>query len=108
MVRQEVADYRVAGCQAQQAAGAYVRQRAVQRIVDAAQDDVGAVEEVPAGFGQVHALGGALEQQHAEHGLQLFDGRGDRRLGNIEVEGGLGDLADFGSGDKVAHLAQGK
>lgn len=108
VVRQEVADHRVTRRQAQQATGTHVRKRAVQRIVDTAQDDVGTVQEVPAGFGQAHALGRALEQQHAEHRFQLLDGRSDCRLGDVQVDRRLRDLADFSGGNEVADLAQGE
>ena len=61
-----------------------------------------------AGLGQAHALGRALEQQHAKHRLQLLDRRGDRRLGNVQVDCRLGNLADLGGGDEIADLAQGQ
>ncbi|MNJ18611.1 hypothetical protein D3C77_129150 [compost metagenome] len=62
VVGEKVADHGVAGGQAQLAAGAYVGERAVEGIVDAALDHVGTVEKVPPGIGQAHALGRALEQ----------------------------------------------
>ncbi|MNE72230.1 hypothetical protein D3C80_1681520 [compost metagenome] len=108
VVWQEVADHCVACRQAQQAAGAHVRQRAVQCVVNTAQNHVGAVQEVPAGLGQAHALGRALEQQHAKHGFQFLDCRGHRRLGDVQVDGCLGNLADLGGGNEVADLAQGQ
>ncbi|MNV83527.1 hypothetical protein D3C71_1773400 [compost metagenome] len=108
MVRQEVADHRVAGRHAQQAAGAHVRQRAVQGVVDAAQNHVGAIEKVPPGVGQAHALGRTLEQQGAEHAFQFLDRGGHRRLGNIQMNRRLGDLPDLGGGDEIANLAQGQ
>ena len=108
MVWQEVADHRIACRQAQQAAGAHVRQRAVQRVVNTAQDHVGAVQEVAAGLGQAHALGRALEQHHAKHGFQFLDRRSHRRLRDVQVDGCLGNLADLGGGNEVADLTQGQ
>ncbi|MNO98821.1 hypothetical protein D3C76_905790 [compost metagenome] len=108
MVRQEITNHRVARRQAQHATGADVRQRAVQCVIDAAQNHVGPIQEVPPGIGQAHALGRALEQQRTEDALQFLDRRGHRRLGNIQVNRGLGYLPDLGGGDEITDLAQGQ
>ena len=107
MVRQEITQHGVAGRHPQHAAGAVVRQRAVEGILHAAHNHIGTVEKMPPGIGEVHALGRAHEQLHAEHGFQLLDRCGHRRLGNIQVNCCLGNLADFRSGDEIANLAQG-
>ncbi len=108
MMRQKVADDRVAGGQAQYAAGTDIGQRTVQRIIDAAQNDVSPVEKMTACFSQAHALRRALKQQGAEHALQFLDRRGDRRLGNVQVNGRLRDLPDLGSCHEITDLAQGQ
>ena len=107
MVRQEITQHGVTGRHPQHAAGAVVRQRAVEGVLHAAHNHIGTVEKMPPGVGEVHALGRAHEQLHAEHGFQLLDRRGHRRLGNIQVNRRLGNLADLGGGDEVANLAQG-
>ncbi|MCY1301454.1 hypothetical protein D9M69_526790 [compost metagenome] len=108
VVRQEVAHHRVAGGDVHAAADVGVRQRAVQRVVDAAQDRVGVVEEVPAVVGQHHALRRAGEQGGAEQAFQFLDGAGHGRLRDVQVDRRLGNLPDLGRGDEVADLAQGE
>ncbi|MNI72363.1 hypothetical protein D3C73_1283020 [compost metagenome] len=65
VMRQEVANHRVAGGQPQQAAGTHIGQRAVQGVVDAAQNHIGPIQKVPPGIGQAHALG---DRHHAGAG----------------------------------------
>ncbi|MNG03599.1 hypothetical protein D3C84_866880 [compost metagenome] len=62
VVRQEVADDRVTGRQVQHSVSAVVRQRAVQSVIYAALDYIRAIQEMPSGVGQIHALGGAQKQ----------------------------------------------
>lgn len=108
VVGEEIAHHGIAGGDLQGAFDPGVRLRAVERVVDAALDRIGVVEEVPAAVGQVHALGRAGEQGDAEHALQFLDRAGHRRLRDVQVDGGLGYLAELGGGDEVANLAEGQ
>ncbi|MCY1460814.1 hypothetical protein D9M71_784030 [compost metagenome] len=48
----------------------------------------------------------ANQQLHAEAVFQPFDGRGDRRLGDVQLARGLGDAAALDGGDEVFQLTQ--
>ncbi|MNE84989.1 hypothetical protein D3C80_1819410 [compost metagenome] len=54
---------------------------------------------------QVHALGVAIKQPHADVGFQLLNGQRQRGLGNEHRLGGGGDRPGFRHRNEVANLA---
>ena len=65
----------------------------LDRLVEVGEDGAGAVEEVPAGAGELHRSGGPFQQPHPEGGLQLLDGPGERGLADQQLAAGCGEGA---------------
>ena len=57
-----------------------------------------------AGVGQQHATTGALQQGHAQVGLQQAHLAAERRLRDVQLDGGLAEAAHLGNADEVAQL----
>lgn len=60
------------------------------------------VVERPARRGERDPGGGAVQQDGAEIGLQLFDGPAQRRLGHVQPGGGPAEVPFLGDGHEVA------
>ncbi|ANZ41521.1 hypothetical protein BBK82_41800 [Lentzea guizhouensis] len=77
-----------------------------RRVVHGGQHGAGAVEVDGAGAGELDLAGGAVQQGHAELGLQLLDLLGQRRLGHVQAFGGAAEVPFLGDGDEVAQVAE--
>ncbi len=74
--------------------------------VEVAQHLLGAPQERPARGGGVHAVPGAVEEPHAQLGLQVLDLLGQRRLRDAERGGGPAEVRVFGQGQRVAQVSK--
>lgn len=59
-----------------------------------------------AGLGQLHALGGAHKQLHAQLFFQLLNLPGERRLRDMQPRRGAADVQLFRHGDEVFQMPE--
>jgi hypothetical protein len=82
--------------------------RRAGEVVGLGQQPARAGHELLAGGGGQHAPPIALEQAHAQGGLQLGELCAQRRLRDVAALGGTPEAAGVGHGDGVLELAQGE
>ncbi|MCY1332335.1 hypothetical protein D9M69_180250 [compost metagenome] len=106
--RQEVAEHCIRGADTHLALHYMAEEQwFTQGVLQSVEDVPGVLGElVPLG-GQRHAIGQALEQADAQALFQLQDRRGNRRLRNMHLERGLGELASIRRRHEVTELTHG-
>ncbi|MNL07148.1 hypothetical protein D3C87_1278150 [compost metagenome] len=75
-------------------------------LLDAGEQLHGVAMERGAGGGQRHAAWLAVEQGHAQLGLQRLQLLGERGLLDAQLLGGAGHGAGFGHGQEVTQVSQ--
>ena len=70
------------------------------RFVHVLQGPADGLQIEPAGFGDGHGAGGAVEQADADPVFQECDGPGDRRRGDPQLARGGGETARIGDRDE--------
>ena len=79
--------------------------RVLGRAVDGRQDLTRPPQKHLAGRRELDPAGRAVQQCHAELGLQPSDLLRKRRLGDVQALGGAAEVALLGDGDEVAEMA---
>ncbi|MNE49520.1 hypothetical protein D3C80_1440430 [compost metagenome] len=88
--------------------GVVVSQGVLLELVGHLQQGSGLGVETLAAGRQRHTLGMvANEQLHAETFFQALDGRGNGRLGDVQLARGFGNATGLHGGDEVLELSQG-
>jgi hypothetical protein len=75
-----------------------------QRVIDSAQNGVGVAQKPASCLGQFNPMRLTVKQFLLQQVFEVTDGGGDGRLGNVELNRGLGNATQFGSGSKIPEL----
>jgi hypothetical protein len=80
--------------------------RVLGGAVDRGEDPARTREEHLAGGRELDAAGRAVQQRHAELGLEPADLLRERRLGDVQALGGAAEVALLGDGDEVTEVSE--
>ncbi|MCY1369219.1 hypothetical protein D9M69_562440 [compost metagenome] len=108
VVRQEVAQHRVAGRDGERALDVLALVRHAHGFVGRRQHRVGMAQKTAPGLGEFHAVRVPLEELLPHQLLELADGGGDGRLRDVQLQRRMRDAPHLGHRREVLELAKGQ